>query len=115
MYLEVGSPGQCSRLKSSYEFQFEGLSNFSPLVEGLVKIQNVNSKNMKMNNKIHIKFVHELHGTCFQDNEKNQESTIYPTCCSDNVLCLLILVTCRLYRGLQLTSSFSIWSCVLKG
>ena len=30
--------GQCSRLKPSYGFHFEGLSNFSPSVEGLVQI-----------------------------------------------------------------------------
>ena len=33
---------QCSKLKPSYEFQFEGLSNFNPLVEGLVQIQDIN-------------------------------------------------------------------------
>ena len=32
---------QCSRLKSSYEFHFEGLSNFNPSAEGLVCIQDV--------------------------------------------------------------------------
>ena len=35
--------------------------------------------------------------------------------CSDNALCLLVLVVGILYWGLQVTSSFSIWSCVLKG
>ena len=35
---------QCSRLKPSHEFQFEGLSNFSRLVEGLVQIQDVNPR-----------------------------------------------------------------------
>jgi hypothetical protein len=35
---------QGSRLKPSYEFQFEGLSNFKPSVEGLVQIQNVNPR-----------------------------------------------------------------------
>jgi hypothetical protein len=29
---------QCSRLKPSYEFHFEGLSNVSPVVERLVQI-----------------------------------------------------------------------------
>ena len=33
---EDGEPTQCSRLKPSYEFHFEGLSNFSPSVERLV-------------------------------------------------------------------------------
>ena len=35
--------------------------------------------------------------------------------CSYNALCLLVLVTGILYWGLQVTSSFSIWGCVLKG
>jgi hypothetical protein len=34
-------PVQCSRLKPSYEFHYEGLSNFSPSVEVLVQIQDV--------------------------------------------------------------------------
>ena len=33
---------QCSRLKPSYEYHLEWLSNFSPSVEGLVQIQDVN-------------------------------------------------------------------------
>ena len=37
------------------------------------------------------------------------------TSCSDNALRLLVLEVGRLYRGLQVTSSFSIWGCVLKG
>jgi hypothetical protein len=32
-----------------------------------------------------------------------------------NALRLLILVTCKLYWGLQVTSSFSNWGCILKG
>jgi hypothetical protein len=35
---------KCSRLKSSYEFYFEGLSNFSPSIEGPVQIQDVNPR-----------------------------------------------------------------------
>jgi hypothetical protein len=50
---------QCSRLKPSYEFHFEGLSTFRPSVEGLVQIQDVNSRNIEMNHKTHIKLVHE--------------------------------------------------------
>ena len=38
------------------------------------------------------------------------------TSCSDNALRLLVLVTSKLYWGLhQVTSSISIWGCVLKG
>ena len=44
---------------------------------------------------------------------ENQPSN--STSCSDNALCLLVLVAGRLYRGLQVTSSFSILGCVLKG
>ena len=44
---------------------------------------------------------------------KNQPSN--STSCSDNALHLLVLVTCNLYWGLQVTSSFSIWACILKG
>jgi hypothetical protein len=36
---------QCSRVKPSYKFHFEGLSNFSPLlVEELVSIRDVNPR-----------------------------------------------------------------------
>jgi hypothetical protein len=35
---EVGFREQCSRLKPSYEFRFEGFSNFGPPVEGLFQI-----------------------------------------------------------------------------
>jgi hypothetical protein len=44
---------------------------------------------------------------------KNQPSNSMS--CSDNALHLLILVAGILYWGLQGTSSFSIWDCVLKG
>ena len=44
---------------------------------------------------------------------ENQPSN--STSCIDNALHLLVLVACRSYRGLQVTSSFSLWSCVLKG
>ena len=45
--------------------------------------------------------------------EKNQPSIF--TTCSDNTIRLLVLMADILYWGLQATSSFSIWSCVLKG
>jgi hypothetical protein len=44
---------------------------------------------------------------------KNQASN--STSRSDNALRLLVLVTSRLYRGLQVMPSSSIWGCVLKG
>ena len=39
-----GEPTRWSRLKSSYEFHFDGFSNFSPLVEVLVRIQDVDPR-----------------------------------------------------------------------
>ena len=39
------------------------------------------------------------------------DSTSY----SDNALRLLVLVVGKVYWGLQVTSSFSIWGCILKG
>ena len=39
--VEISWSNQCSRLKPSYEFHFEGLSNFSSSIEGLVQIQDV--------------------------------------------------------------------------
>ena len=44
---------------------------------------------------------------------KNQPSN--STSCSDNALHLLVLMMGILYWGLQVTSSFSIWGCILKG
>ena len=38
------SPPKCSRLKPSYEFHFEELSNFSLSVEGLVQFQDINPR-----------------------------------------------------------------------
>jgi hypothetical protein len=54
------SPNQCSRLKPSYEFHFEGL----------VRIQDVIPRVIEMKYKTHIKLVYELYGTCFQYNVK---------------------------------------------
>ena len=62
--------GQWSRLKPSLEFHFEGLSNFSSSVEGLVKIQDINPR-IQMKYKTHIKLVHRLYGTCSECNVKN--------------------------------------------
>ena len=64
----VIKPGdQWSRLEPSYEFHFEGLSKFSPSVEGLVQINpRHQSKTIEMKYRTHIKLVHELHDTCFE-------------------------------------------------
>jgi hypothetical protein len=42
--LERGLGHQCSILKPSYEFHFEGLSNFSPSLASLVQIQDINPR-----------------------------------------------------------------------
>ena len=60
------------KIEASYEFDFEGLSNFSPSVEGMVR----QSKNIEIKYKTHIKRVHDVCDTCFQYNVKNHESTI---------------------------------------
>ena len=61
----------CIYTKSSYEFHFGGLSNFSSSIEGLVQTQDVNSRISEIKYKTHIELVHELYGTCFQYNVKN--------------------------------------------
>ena len=43
---------QCSRLEPSYEFYFEGLSNFSSLAERWIQIQDVNLEIQKQNTKV---------------------------------------------------------------
>ena len=99
----------------SYEFHFEGLSNFSPLVEGLVWIQDVNLRVQKWNMKLILNLCmnYMVHVSSTMWRIKNQPSN-FTSCCSDNALCLLVLVVGRLYWGLQATSSFLIWDCVLK-
>ena len=66
----------CSRLKPSSEFHFEGLSYLSLSIEGKgwFKLNpRRQSKNIEMKYKTHMALVHELNGTCFQYNMKNQE------------------------------------------
>ena len=47
--------------------------------------------------------------------EECKNQTFNSTSCRDNTLRLLVLVMMdKLYRGLQVMSSFSIWSCVSK-
>ena len=106
---------QCSRLKPSYEFHFEGFSNFSPSVEGLVQIQDVNARIEKWNTKLVLNLCmnYMLHVSSTMWRIKNQPSN--STSCSDNALRLLVLVLGTLNWGLQVMSSFSIWGCILKG
>ena len=73
------------------------------------------SKNIEMKYKTYIKLVHEIYNTCSGTmwRIKNQPSN--SSSCSDNALCLLVLVLGSLYWELKVTSAFSIWGCVLKG
>ena len=76
-------PIQWSRSKPSYEFQFEGLSNFSPWKVG--SNPRHQSKNIEMKYKTHFKLVHESYDTCFEYNViiKNRPSD----CTSCSVAC----------------------------
>jgi hypothetical protein len=47
--------GQCSRLKPSYKFHFEGLLKLSSSAEGLVQIQNVDLRIYQQNKKLTLK------------------------------------------------------------
>ena len=67
---------QCSRLKSSYEFHYEGLSNFNVFNWRDGSNPRRQSKNIELKYKIRTKLVHGLCGTCFQYSAKNQESRI---------------------------------------
>ena len=73
------------------------------------------SKNIGMKYKTHLNLCmkYMIHIFNIMWRIKNQPSN--STSCSENAVRLLILVTGRLYWELQVTSSFSIWGCVLKG
>ena len=99
-----------------FEFHFEGLSNFSASVEGLVQIQEVDSRLYKRNTKLILNLCMDyymVHVSSTMWISKNQPSN--STSSSHNALHLLVFVGGKLYRGLQVTSSFSIWGCILKG
>ena len=105
-----------SRLKpSSYEFQFEGLSNFSLSVEGLVQIQDINPRIQKWNIKLILNLCMNYMVHVFSTLWRIKSQPFNSTSCSDNALRLLVLVVGRLHWGLQVMSSFSTWGCVLKG
>ena len=77
---------QCSRLKPSYKFHFEGFSNSSPLGEGLVQIQDVNSRilNETQNSyQTHACIIWYMF-LVLCEKIKNQPSN--STSCSDNAL-----------------------------
>ena len=104
--IHYDAPKQCSRLKPSYEFHFEGLSNFSISVEGLVQIQDVKPRIWKWSTQLILNLCmnYMIHVFSIMWRIKNQPSNI--TSCSDNALRLLVLVAGRLYSGLQVRSSF---------
>ena len=56
---------QCSRLKPSCEFHFEGLSDFNPLVGRVGSYPRRQSKNIELEYETHFKLVHELYGYMF--------------------------------------------------
>ena len=93
----------------------EGLSNFNSSVEQVVQIQDVNPRIQKWNTKLILNLCmnYMVHVSNTMWRIKNQPSN--STSCSDNALHLLVLVMGILYWGLQVTSSFSIWGCILKG
>ena len=100
---------QCSRLKPSYEFHFEGLSNFSFSVEELVQMQDVNPSISKWNTKLILNLCmnYMVHVSCTMLRIKNHPCNC--TSYSDNALHLLVLVAGKSYWGLQVTCSFSNW------
>jgi hypothetical protein len=74
------------------------------------------SKNIEINTKLMLNLCmnYMIHISSTMWNFENQPCN--STSCSDNALCLLVLVAGILYRGLQVaTSSFSMWGCVMKG
>ena len=101
---------QCSRLKPSFEFHFEGLSNFNSSVERLVQIQDVNPRIQKWNTKLVLNLCinYMVHVSSTTWRIKNQPSN--PTSRSDDALRLLVIVAGKFFWGLQVTSSFSIWA-----
>ena len=73
--------------------------------------KNIEMKNTKLKLKLCMNYVVHVSSTMWRIRIQPSHTTT----CSDNALRLLVLVTGKLYWGLQVTSSFSIWGCVLKG
>ena len=93
--------------------------HFSPSIEGfswrIGSNPRCHSKNreMKYNTHINLCINYMVHVFSAMWRIKNQSSNFISW--NDNAVRLLVLVTGILYGGLQMTSSFSIWGCVLKG
>ena len=74
-------------------------------------IQEYRNANTKLILKLCMNYVVHVSSTMWRIKNQPSNYTTY----SDNALHLLVLVTGRLYWGLQVTSSFSIWGCTVKG
>ena len=107
-----GTWDQCSRLKPSYEFHFWRALKFQPFNWRVGSNPRRQSKNLEkeiqnsyynlcMNYMVHV-------SSTMWKKIKNQPSN--STSCSDNALARLLVLVVG-----QVTSSFSIWCCVLKG
>ena len=82
LFLFYGHTIKWSRLKPSYEFHFEGLSNYSSSVEGLVQIQDASARiYIAMNYKTLVQIVHDLDGnlhvfnTMWRNRNETSDST----------------------------------------
>ena len=107
---------QCSRWKLSYEFHFEGLSNFSSSVEGRAQIQDVNLKIKKWNTKLILNLCmnHMVHVSNTMWRIKNQLSN--STSCSDNALQVLWEYYIEDFMWcLHFQFGVAFWRVVLKG
>ena len=114
-FLDVGPSFQCPRLKPSYDFHFVGSRISAFQLKGLFKSK---TPIQEYRNEIR-----NSYQTCarimwymfqVQCEESRSNHLSHSTSCIDNALCLLVLVLGRVYWGLQVTSSFSIWNCVLR-
>ena len=106
---------QCSRLQPSYEFCFEGSQISALQLKGWFKSKTSIQEYRKWNTKLILNLCmnYMVHVSSTMWRIKNQPSKSIS--CSDNALCLLVLVAGISYWGLQVTSSFSIWGCIMKG
>jgi hypothetical protein len=73
-------------------------------------IQEYKNKNTKLISNLCMNYMIHVSNTMWRI--KNQPSN--STSCNDNALRLSVLVASILYWGLQVTSSFSTWGCVMK-
>ena len=92
---------------------FWRFSNFMRSVGRVDSNSRSQSKNIGMKLVLNLRMNDMVHVLSTMWRIKNQPSN--STSFSGNALCLLILVVGRLYWGLQVTSSFSIWGCISKG